>query len=368
VYRRGAGDGAVGGTGAARSPEVRIAEIAPPWFTLPPRGYGGIELIVSELAARLTAAGHEVTLFAAQGSRSPAPVVSRLTELPDPRELGNPWIDAAHALGAFRRAAAFDVIHDHSGIAGLALAGALDGPPVVHTVHGAWTRQNRELYRLAADRVGLVAISHAQQRGNPDLPYLGVAYNGVNVDAYPFEAAKRDGLAFIGRACPDKGPDEAIRIARAAGRPLTMIVKRSEPAEEQYWDRAVRPLLGDDVTVLRDVDHATKVSVLGGAAALLFPIQWEEPFGLVLVEALACGTPVVARALGAATEIVRSGSVGFLGSRTDELVEAVRRGGEIDPLECRRVMTECFSADRMAERYEAIFSRVVARHDPLAVG
>jgi glycosyltransferase involved in cell wall biosynthesis len=340
---------------------VRIAQVAPPWYTVPPSGYGGIELVVSLLTDGLVDRGHDVTLLAARGSSTRAKLVAPLDELPDASLLGNTAFESEHALASYLHASEFDVVHDHSGIVGPALGALLRGsPPVVHTLHNAWTEPSRSYYSFLQDKVHLVAVSHAQRAANAGITYAGTVYNGIDLDAYPLREEKDRFLVFVGRANPDKGPTLAIEIARRAGMPLAMIVKRSEPFERSYWDEMVAPALHDEVEVYEQVSHAQKVDLLRRAQAMVFPIHWPEPFGLVMVEAMACGTPVVACPAGAAVELVVDGVTGFLRDSLDGLVEAVGRSPECSPSACRAHVAAHFSANRMVDGYERIYSAVTA--------
>ncbi len=340
---------------------MRIAQLAPPWFAVPPTGYGGIELVVSLLADGLADQGHDVTLFASGGSRTRAELVTPMIDPPDPALLGNVWFDAFHAVSSYLRHGDFDVIHDHSGLVGPAIGALLEsGPPVVHTLHGPWTGPSRLYYELLHERINLVAISAAQRADNPDLRYAGTVHNGIDLAQYRFQAEKDRFLVYIGRANPDKGPALAVEVARRAGLPLAMIVKRNEPFERAYWEEMVAPQLNDEVEVYEDVDHATKVDLLARATAMVFPIQWPEPFGLVMVEAMACGTPVIACPAGAAVELVEDGRTGFLRDSVDDLAETVGRAGECSPEACRERVEQHFSATAMVEGYERIFEKLTA--------
>jgi len=342
------------------SSRLRIGLVAPPWLTVPPIGYGGTERVIALLADGLVERGHDVTLFAAAGSDTRANLVTPLASAP-------PFINSGrddetfHALTAFLAADEFDVVHDHTTLGPVFAAIHDGGPPVVHTLHGPWTPGVRRTLGLIADRVNLVAISHAQRAANPHVRYAGVVHNGVDIDAHPFCADKEDYLVFVGRINAEKGPETAVDVAHAAGLPLTMIVKRSEPEEWEYWDKIVLPRLDDSVTVIEQPPHHLKAELVGRAKAALCPINWPEPFGLVLAEALACGTPVITRPLGAAPEIVIDGENGFLCDTTREMVDAVARIDEISPRVCHEHAAELFSADAMVSGYERIYESVLAR-------
>ncbi len=338
-------------------PRVRIAIIAPGWFPIPPVGYGGIELVVGLLADGLVDAGHDVTLFAAPGSTTKAELVTTFPEALPPSALGNPWYDAYHALSAYLQVDGFDVVHDHAGIIGPVCAAMLGGnPPVVHTLHGPWTDEARLLYTLVNGRVHLVAVSDAQAAENHDVRYAAIVHNGIDVDAYTYRAHKDDYLIYIGRANPDKAPVEAIRIARQAGRPLKMILKRGEPPELTYFEHEVQPVLGHDIEMFENVTHETKVELLARAHAMLFPIRWPEPFGLVMVEAMACGTPVVTTNWGAAPELVADGVTGFRRDNADDLAHAIGLVDQLDPAACRARVEERFSAAAMVRAYGAVYA------------
>jgi glycosyltransferase involved in cell wall biosynthesis len=343
---------------------VRIAEIAPPWTSVPPSSYGGIELVVSQLSDGLASRGHEVTLFASGGSRTLANLVSPLPEPPPLEGLGDVWDDAFHSLQSYLASDGADILHDHSMPLGASL-GALVGEEasVVHTVHGPLHDRARRHYRLIHETVHLVAISESQRRLAPELRWAGVVHNGVDLQAYPETEAKDDFLLFVGRTNPDKGPEVAVEVARRAGLRLVMVVKRAEPEERDHWDRSVVPLLNDDVEVLEDVPQETKIDLFGRARATLFPIRWEEPFGLVMIESMACGTPVLAFPRGAAAEVVSPGVSGFLCRDADEMVRLLGRVGEVPPESCRTWVKERFSSEAMVARYEELF-RSVGRRPP----
>ncbi len=343
-----------------RGASLRIALVAPPFLPVPPPGYGGIERVVAMLAEGLVARGHEVTVFAGPGSRTRARLVVPLEAAPllgDPASAAD---DLYHTAAAFVTAGQFDLVHDHTSLG--PVLGAMLHPrvPVVHTLHGPWTTPSRRLFRLLDGRVHLVAISDAQRRANLAVRYSGVIYNGVDLAAHPFRAKKERFLVYVGRVSPEKRPELAIDIARLAGLPLTMIVKRSEPAEQAYWDDVVAPRLGSDVEVLDQPPHDVKVDVIGRAQAMVFPIDWPEPFGLVMTESMACGTPVIARPLGAAPEVVEDGVTGFLRSTIEGMAEAVTEARQLSPYACRARAERRFSAEVMVSSYERLYRSISA--------
>jgi glycosyltransferase involved in cell wall biosynthesis len=320
---------------------------------------------VASLADGLVEAGHEVTLLASGGSVTKAHLES-VYDVPPSLHLGNPWYEATHVLAGYTAPGRFDVIHDHTGAIGPAIAaGSADRPPVVNTLHGAWTSANTGLYRAISDRVALTAISHDQAARTPrGIELAGVVHNGVPVERYPYRSAKDDFLLFVGRASADKGPEVAIEIAGRVGLPLVMAIKVNEPLEVEYYETMIEPALnGADVDVRTGVGHDEKVALLGAARAVLVPIRWDEPFGLVMAEAMACGTPVVAYRRGAAPEIVQDGVTGALIEPGDlgAFVSATRDIDRIDPAACRARIEAELSADRMVEHYVDLYGRLVAR-------
>jgi glycosyltransferase involved in cell wall biosynthesis len=339
---------------------MRIAEVAPPWIAVPPEGYGGIELVVDLLASGLRERGHDVALFAPEGSSSKAEVISPLPPA-GAASIGDRWYEAYHTLLAHLHAGEFDIVHDHTFL-GPALAVMRNGdPPVVHTLHGPWDERARMYYELVHNQVHLVAISESQRRANTSVRYATVIPNGIDLGRYPLgEGTREDFLVYIGRANPDKAPELAVQLAHRAGLPLKLVVKRSEPAEQEHWKQAVEPLLDGSEEILEEVDHDAKIDLLQRGRAFIFPIQWEEPFGLVMIEALASGMPVVATPRGAATEIVVDGETGFLCDNLDQLAAAIGRIERISPHACRAWVQQEFSAERMVAAYEELFDAITA--------
>jgi glycosyltransferase involved in cell wall biosynthesis len=338
---------------------MRILQVAPPWFTVPPQGYGGTELVVASLTEGLVTAGHEVTLLASGGSATHARLRT-FYDQPPSEALGDAVVELPHVLAGYRDRHRFDLIHDHT-VSGVGIGALLDGPPIVHTVHGAWTPELCRLYEVIADGVLLVAISHDHaSRAPPFLPLAGVVHNGIDVGHYRFRPRSAGYLGWLGRAGPDKGADVAVEVAHRLGRPLRMAVKLNEPAEHLWWQEVMTPRLADaDVEVVHNATHDEKVVLLGGAAVVLFPIRWDEPFGLVMVEANACGTPVAAFARGAAPEIIAAGRSGMLAEPADidALCAAAEQAARLDRRSCREHVEEHFTAARMVAGYTRIYER-----------
>jgi glycosyltransferase involved in cell wall biosynthesis len=342
---------------------MRILQVAPPWLSVPPSAYGGIEWVVSGLADGLIDAGHDVTLLASGGSETRARLETVFDEPPF-EQLGDARIETIQALAAYRRRGDYDLIHDHTAAVGPALGALTDGPPVVHTLHLPWLDEQIRLARLIAPPVRLVAVSHDQAgRAPDDIPISAVVHNGIPVDRYPFTADKDDYLLFVGRANREKGPAVAIEIARRVGRPLVMAMKINERYEREYWQEVLQPLIGRapaGIEVVPNPEHDRKAGLMAGAAAVVLPIQWPEPFGLVMPEANACGTPVVAFDVGAVPEVIAHGKTGFVvpPGDFDAFCAAIDRTKDLLPRHCRAHVEERFSAQRMVADYERVYQTV----------
>jgi glycosyltransferase involved in cell wall biosynthesis len=345
---------------------MRIAEIAPPWVRVPPERYGGIEWIVALLTNGLVSRGHEVTLYASGDSMTEARLRAPFE---GPVSIGGDWYDAVHTLAIhstppFLEAEHYDIIHDHSGPMAACL-GAISGTPVLHTLHGPFTPNTQRLFRTIADKIYFNSISEYQRSRCPELNYVGNIYNAIEVETYPFRSEKEDYALFLGRFSEDKGAHNAIYVAQQTGIPLRMAGKVDPGADTRYFEERIQPHLdGENIFYEGEVGAEKKRELLAGARFLLFPIQWEEPFGLVMTEALACGTPVVASAMGAAPEIVEDGEVGVLvgPGAWDEMIAAIKSGrvNDIDPHRCKESVEERFSVEAMLDGYEAAFEKILA--------
>ena len=269
-----------------------------------------------------------------------------------------------HVIFAYEHSDDFDVIHDHTLAGPLFAAARGSGPPVVTTVHGPLNEDLVDIYGALGDRVPIICISEAQHRAAPDIPVAKVILHGIDASLFPVG----DGLGdddgpyclFLGRMAPDKGAHRAVEVARKAGMRLLMAAKMREPWEIRYFTEMVEPLLGPDAVYLGEVPHEQKLELLDGASALLFPIRWNEPFGLVMLEAMACGTPVLAFPEGAAPEVVEHAKTGFLCADEAEMVEALTQVDTLDRADCRGAVEGYFSTERMVKDHVELFEALVS--------
>jgi len=341
---------------------MRIAIVSPPWFPVPPTGYGGIEWIVWLLAEGLTAQGHEVTLFASGDSRTSAKLEAVYPTAPS-ELIGRTMPDLRHLLHALEQAGDFDVINDHTGPLGAAL-GELVETPVVHTVHGPLDGEPGMVYEAigrVAPGVGLISLSLNQRRPKPDLNWVANVPNALDLEHYPCHPHKGDYLLYLGRMNHEKGAHRAVAVAMELGLPLKLAGKAREPREQAYFEEFIEPHLGHAIEYLGEVNHGMKVELLQNARCTLFPIEWEEPFGLVMIESMACGTPVIATRHGAVPEVIEEdGRGGLIVDNWREMPAALERADEIDPRECRRYAEEGFAPERMVADYLGAYEKAAS--------
>jgi glycosyltransferase involved in cell wall biosynthesis len=341
---------------------MRIAQVAPIYEAVPPLRYGGTERIVSYITEGLVRRGHDVTLFASGDSRTAArlvPVAPRAQRL-DPASRDRISTAMVCALDrVFGHADDFDVIHCHVDYPAFPFARFV-ATPTLHTLHGRLDSPELECVFSQFGKVPLISISDAQRE---PLDRFGVTWeatvhHGVALEEFPFVERRGSYLAFLGRVSPEKKPDVAIEVARRVGLPLRIAAK-IDASDEPYFEEVVEPLLDDPlVTYVGEISQEKKAAFLGGAAALLFPIDWPEPFGLVMIEAMACGTPVIARSRGSVPEVVVPGVSGYIAETVDDFAAAIQRLDAIDRAACRRYVEERFTVERMVEDYEAVYRRV----------
>lgn len=338
---------------------MRIAQIAPLFESVPPKGYGGTERVVHYLTEELVRRGHEVVLYASGDSKTRGELVACAPQaLRLDRSFTAQGARSALQLERVARDAdRFDVLHFHTEYMHLPLVRRL-APPHLTTLH--WRLDQPDLAGLHAEfpESPVVSISDAQRRPLPGLNWLGTVHHGLPTRLLRFCPGPGGCLAFLGRMSPEKRPDRAIRIAQKAGWPL-MIAAKVDPLEADYFDRRVRPLLSSrDVTFVGEIGEAEKNSFLGSAAALLFPIDWPEPFGLAIIEAMACGTPVIAFRHGSAPELIDDGVTGYLVDTEEQAISAVKQLHRLDRRAVRAAFESRFSASRMAQRYLSLYHQL----------
>jgi glycosyltransferase involved in cell wall biosynthesis len=336
---------------------MRIAMLAPIAWRTPPRAYGPWELVTSLLTEALVARGVDVTLFATLDSIT-AGTLDGVCPAPyseDPSIDAKVW-EYAHLSHLFARAGDFDLIHNQADFPAHGFAPLVD-TPMVTTIHGFSSERILPMYKPFEDRVHYVAISDADR--HPSLRYAATIHHGIPVDAFDFDATGSDDLLFFGRIHPDKGAADAIRAAQASGHRLVMAGLVQDAG---YHERLVAPHIdGDRVRFLGVIGGDERIAALGHAKALLHLIGFDEPFGLSVIEAMACGTPVIAYRRGSMAELIDHGETGFLVDSFEEAVAAIGRVGEIDRRRCRQAVIERFTVDRMADRYLALYRTILDR-------
>ena len=340
---------------------MKILQLAPIWETVPPPAYGGIEAVVADLCNGLVRRGHEVTLCASGDSRTSAELLSIYPQsLRTAEDVSDPspyvWMHAALSLCEGR---SFDIIHNHAGELVMAMSHLID-VPVLTTRHGPFPPDWKFVWDHYTSWYN--TISRSERLQMPPVPratYGGVVYNGIDVESFPYCEDKDDYLLFLSRISLEKGTHLAVEAARRLGLPL-IIAGKVDRVDQEYFRTAVEPLIDDRrVTFVGEADSVTKRRLYARARCLLLPLLWEEPFGLVMTEAMACGTPVIAFPRGSAPELIRDGETGYLVGGVDEMVAAVRRVDRIDPRRCRDHVAEHFSVPRMTDGYLALYERIL---------
>lgn len=358
---------------------MRIAQLAPPWLPVPPLAYGGTEIIVHALTEGLVKRGHEVTLFASGDSKTAA----RLSYVFE-TALGNsgdtkkePLHPLLHYIECFDRAAEFDIIHNHAQYYAMFLS-HLVKTPVVHTIHGSYSPEYTPEEKINTlkrfKEHNFISISNSQRNDLPELNYLATVYNGIDTNEFGFSPEKGEYLLWMGRITNKKGPVDAIHAARRLNMKLR-IVAAIDPSEEAYFINEVKPLIdGELVTFVGEVNKTEKVFYYKNALVTLFPIEWEEPFGLVMTESMSCGTPVIAYNHGSVPEIVKDGKTGFIVNSkdgktgnfliketgVDGLIEGVRRVmTQINRIDCRNHVLNNFTVEQMIDGYEEVYKKIL---------
>ncbi|MBI2405208.1 glycosyltransferase family 4 protein [Candidatus Gottesmanbacteria bacterium] len=361
---------------------MKIAQVAPPWLPVPPKGYGGIEAVVSSLTDGLVSRGHDVTLFATGDSVTEAKLsfVYEKALGNDGSLKNNPYTQLFQIYPVFSHCDQFDIIHIHGEGQAMFFADLIK-TPLVHTIHGTLTEgeQNpdkRKVYQQFAKQ-NFVSISNAQRTGLPELNYVATVYNGIDLSQFTVGdgggglAHRRPGeggyLAWLGRITPKKGVVEAIHVAKAVGVPLRLAAF-IDPVDQAFFDTEIKPLIdGSSVQFVGQLNHQERSLFLQKAKAFVFPIKWEEPFGLVMVEAMAAGTPVVAFNRGSVPEIIMDGKTGYVVADVDSMAEALKRLLSLDAptyqamrQACRKHVEDHFTVEKMVEGYEAVYKKLTS--------
>jgi glycosyltransferase involved in cell wall biosynthesis len=341
---------------------MRIAQISPLWERVPPSTYGGTELVVSLLTDELVRRGHDVTLFASGDSLTLARLESvhpnALRLSPEVREAA--IYDMLQLSHVYERAQEFDIIHSHMGCAALPYT-KLVKTPTVHTLHGIFTPDNEKMFVHAKDQP-FVSISTSQREPRLGLNCVATVYNGIDTDSHRFYPQPKQPpyLVFLGRISPEKGTHHAIAIAKASGWQLK-IAGKIDVVDVKYFEDEIKPLIdGKQIEYLGEANHTMKNALMGGAVATLFPITWREPFGLVMVESMVAGTPVIAMRLGSTSEVIVDGKTGFLCDTVEECIAAIPKAARLDRQACRDHVVQNFSVQRMADGYEAVYQQILA--------
>jgi glycosyltransferase involved in cell wall biosynthesis len=340
---------------------MKIAQIAPLWERVPPPAYGGIELVVGLLTDELVARGHDVTLFASGDSITSAKLESvhpqALRLDPNIKECG--IYDMLQMAQVYERAGEFDLIHSHMGCVALPYS-KLTQTPTVHTLHGIFTPDNEKMFSHAKTQP-YVSISNAQRDDKLGLNHIATVYNSIDVSMHHFfpVADEPAYLAFLGRMSVEKGPHHAIEIAKATGIPLKMAGK-VDPVDVEYFEEHIKPHVdGVQIQFLGEADHFMKNDLMGRAVATLFPITWREPFGLVTIESMAAGTPVIAMNLGSVPEVVADGVSGYICNTVDECIAAVSKIPQLSRSACREYVSRRFGVEQMVSGYEAVYQQIL---------
>ncbi|HZC04307.1 MAG TPA: glycosyltransferase family 4 protein [Ktedonobacterales bacterium] len=343
---------------------MRIAQVAPLYVDTPPRSYGGTERIISSLTDALVEAGHEVTLFATGGSRTKAELVAFVPEAIGFDHLYDSGVAHTALLAeVYRRASEFDVIHSHLDHQAFPFA-ARSKTPTIFTLHGSLDMPYYPAALRAFRDLRYVSISDSQREPVPDLNWMATVYHGIDVESHPFSDTPGEYLLFVGRISPEKGPEHAIAIAKKANLPLKIAAK-VDPKDRKFFEQTIKPLLDDPlIEFLGPVNERRKRVLMKNALALLLPIRWREPFGMVFIESLACGTPVLTCPQGAAPEILSEGVTGYMRESDDELAEAATRVVGVSRAGCRAWAKQRFDISGMMRNYVGVYQAAIDESEP----
>ncbi len=336
---------------------MRIAQIAPICFSLPPTRYGGIELIVNSLTESLVKRGHEVTLFSTGDSKTKAKLKYLFK-----KALGwgkdSPEYCLAAANFAFQDTDNFDIIHNHMGYYGLPFS-RYSKAPVITTLHNDIHNSSREFLNFYKDVCTFIAISRNQMKRVKSVPISGYIHNGIDMNGFQYDGQKEDYLLFIGNISKEKGADVAVKASIKLQKKL-LLVGKVDAGNRLFFEKEIKPYIDNKQIVFKSLaDHTQKQALYGKAACLLFPVNWEEPFGLVMVEAMACGTPVIAFDRGSVPEIIDNGKTGFVVDSFNEFVTAIQKVNQLNPRDCRTHVEKYFDVEKMTDHYEQLYLKLI---------
>ena len=344
--------------------KLRIAQVAPLWFPVPPKKYGGTERIISFLTEGLVKKGHKVTLFAPGDSKTKAKLVALIKK--GIISLGATWKefwwDIFNHSVAFQRAKEFDIIHCHWNLMG-AFFQRFIKTPVVHTLHNIPSPSNLrwQIIKEYKNDIRAVFISKSEKRNSVvKFKHSWVVYNGINLSDFKFNPKPKNHFIWIARICPAKGTKEAIEIAKKAKIKL-LLAGQIQPHYRQYFEKEIKPRLTSTIKYVGELPKEKLSKFYGSAKGCLYPIHWEEPFGLIMTESMACGTPVIVFDKGSAREVVKDGKTGFIVNNIKEAVEAIKRINEIDRKKCREWVEENFTKEKMVDNYEKLYYEILKK-------
>ncbi len=341
---------------------MKILQVAPLWEDVPPKTYGGTELVVHILCEELTKRGHDVTLIASKTSETSvkieAPISKNLREM---NSIMPGFYEDLSAARAIEMSVDFDIIHNHAGLPLLPYHGLIKAP-MVTTLHGAFIlNEEIEAYKYFKN-LSYVSISDSQRDGNPDLNYVSTVYNGIVVGNFEFQAKpnlKDPYLTFLGRISPEKGTHLAIKLAKQTGWKL-IIAAKVDKVDRQYYEEEIKPHIDNNqIVYIGEIGHKAKVELLKNAHALVHAVTWPEPFGLTMAESMACGTPVLALSMGSIPEVIKDKETGFIEENIDELIKRVKDINKIDRYTCRSYLEDNFSDKRMVENYVKTYKKLI---------
>lgn len=344
---------------------MKIAQLAPLWETVPPKKYGGTELVVYILCEEFIKRGHEVTLFASGDSKTSAKLEYVLEKpMREAKILNVSCYENKSIAQLIKMRDEFDIVHNHLGPSFIPFAEVLN-LPFVNTLHGAFVYDSDVKFCMECNNAPFVSISDSQRKGAPLLNYISTVYNGIQVEKYDFQDepdTQNPYIAFLGRLSEEKGVHHAIKLAKETGNKL-IIAGKIDVADRKYYESQVKHLIdGKQIVYIGELGHKDKVELLKNAFMTVHPVTWPEPFGLVMAESMACGTPVLALNQGSIPEVIKDKVTGFVENDIDSLIKRVKEVENINRRQCRKHVEDNFSAERMAEGYLNVFDKVISNH------